>query len=157
MQQITLEPQDIRILTLLQQDSQIPRMQLAEQVNLSASQCFRRIRRLEECGLIRRYTVELDKQKAGFDVQAMVMLQYRKSEADSRNKVLTLIRQTDVILECYSITGEYDFLLHVCCTSMGIFNRLINETFQVSFIAGIHSYMLLECVKAEATLPLARR
>jgi DNA-binding Lrp family transcriptional regulator len=62
-----------------------------------------------------------------------------------------------VILECYSITGEYDFLLRVCCTSMGIFNRLINETFQVSFIAGIHSYMLLECVKAEATLPLASR
>lgn len=157
MQQIPLDAHDVRILDILQRDSQIPRLQLAEQVNLSSSQCFRRIRRLEESGLIRRYSIELDKQKAGFDVAAMVMIQYRKSEANARQQLRDLISRTDEILECYSITGEYDFLLKVYCTGMAAFNRLINHTFQVSFISGIHSYMLLECIKDQASLPIQAR
>ncbi|XAW87782.1 Lrp/AsnC family transcriptional regulator [Vibrio sp. CDRSL-10 TSBA] len=153
MQSIALDRQDVRILELLLQDSRIPRLELAEAVNLSASQCFRRLKRLEESGIIERYSVVLNGSKAGFDINALVMVQYRKSEPDARQQLLDLIARTAIIHECYSITGDNDFALKVSCATMTEFNRLINETLQTRFISGMHSYMLLECFKHQVALP----
>lgn len=153
MQSIALDRQDVRILELLLQDSRIPRLELAEAVNLSASQCFRRLKRLEESGIIERYSVVLNGSKAGFDINALVMVQYRKSEPDARQQLLDLIARTAIIHECYSITGDNDFSLKVSCATMTEFNRLINETLQTRFISGMHSYMLLECFKYQVALP----
>ena len=66
MHSIALDRQDIRILEELQRNSRLPRLELAEVVNLSASQCFRRLKRLEDSGLIERYTIVLDRQKIGY-------------------------------------------------------------------------------------------
>ncbi|WP_200832462.1 Lrp/AsnC family transcriptional regulator, partial [Candidatus Halocynthiibacter alkanivorans] len=94
MHEPALDRQDIRILEMLLRDSRIPRLELAEAVNLSASQCFRRLKRLEESGLIERYTIVLNKEKAGFDVSAMVMIQFNKFEDGARAKLVELIEQT---------------------------------------------------------------
>jgi len=150
---LALERQDVRILEILLRDSRIPRLELAAAVNLSASQCFRRLKRLEQSGIIDRYSIILNKQKIGLDVSALIMVQYSKSEVGARLKLLELIRQIPVIHECYSVTGEHDFALKVSCRTMAEFNHLINETFQISFISGMHSYMLLECFKEQTILP----
>lgn len=154
MQNVTLDRHDVRILNLLQQNSQIPRLELAEKVGLSSSQCFRRLKRLEEEGVIERYVAILDKKKAGIGVSATMMVQYRKSEVDAREKTIEVIKKTPIIFECHSITGEYDFMLRVCCKTMEEFNNLVNETFQVSFISGLHSYMLLSCIKDSQSLQI---
>ncbi|WPK54998.1 Lrp/AsnC family transcriptional regulator [Vibrio fluvialis] len=156
MHSIALDRLDVRILELLMKDSRIPRLELAEAVNLSSSQCFRRLKRLEQSGIIERYSVVLNSAKAGFDVNALVMVQYSKSEPDARHKLLALIEQTPIIHECYSITGEHDFALKVSCASMTEFNHLINETFQTRCISGMHSYMLLDCFKNTLALPSAK-
>ena len=153
MHEPALDRQDIRILEMLLRDSRIPRLELAEAVNLSASQCFRRLKRLEESGLIERYTIVLNKEKAGFDVSAMVMIQFNKFEDGARAKLVELIEQTSIIDLCYSVTGESDFLLKVSCSTMKEFNTLINQTFATSFISSVHSYMLLDCIKDRAALP----
>lgn len=154
MHSIALDRQDIRILEELQRNSRLPRLELAEAVNLSASQCFRRMKRLEDSGLIERYTIVLNRQKVGHDVSAMVMVQFNKFEDGARGKLFELVQQTDIIHECYSITGDSDFLFKVSCSTMKEFNRLINETLATSFISGVHSYMLLDCIKDRATLPV---
>ena len=154
MHSIALDRQDVRILNFLQQNSQIPRLELAERVGLSSSQCFRRLKRLEEEGVIDRYVAVLDKKKAGIGVSAAIMVQYRKSEVDARQRAIEVIQQTPIIYECHSITGEYDFMLRVYCKTMEEFNNLVNETFQVSFISGLHSYMFLSCIKDSQGLQL---
>ncbi|MAC47098.1 Lrp/AsnC family transcriptional regulator [Oceanospirillum beijerinckii] len=154
MQDVGLDRQDISILNLLQENSQIPRLELAERVGLSSSQCFRRLKRLEDAGVIERYAAVLNKEKAGLDISVAMMVQYRKSEVNAREKTIELIQQTPVIYECYSVTGEYDFMLRVYCKTMKEFNILVNDTFQVSFISGLHSYLLMSCIKDKQSLTL---
>ncbi|WP_166373285.1 Lrp/AsnC family transcriptional regulator [Psychromonas sp. SA13A] len=154
MHDVPLDGYDIRILNFLLEDSQIPRLELAEKVGLSSSQCFRRLKRLEEVGIIERYAAVLNKEKAGLEITASIMVQYRKSEVNAREKTLELIQDTSEIYECYSITGEYDFMLRVHCKRMNEFNVLVNKTFQTSFISGLHSYMLLSCFKSKQNLTL---
>lgn len=154
MQDVALDRQDVSILNLLQENSQIPRLELAERVGLSSSQCFRRLKRLEDAGVIERYAAVLNKEKAGLDISVAIMVQYRKSEVNAREKTIELIQQTPVIYECYSVTGEYDFMLRVYCKTMKEFNTLVNDTFQVSFISGLHSYMLMSCIKDKQSLTL---
>ncbi len=154
MQEVPLDRHDVSILDILQENSQIPRLELAERVGLSSSQCFRRLKRLEDTGIIERYTAILNKDKAGIDVSAAIMVQYRKSEVNARQKTIELVQKTSVIHECYSVTGEYDFMLRVYCKTMKEFNTLVNGTFQVSFISGLHSYMLMDCIKDRQNLAL---
>ncbi|MBB1488865.1 Lrp/AsnC family transcriptional regulator [Oceanospirillum sediminis] len=155
MQEIALDRYDISILNILQQNCQVPRLELAERVGLSSSQCFRRLKRLEDVGIIERYAAVLNREKAGMDVSVAMMVQYRKSEVNAREKTIQLIEQTPVIYECFSVTGEYDFLLRVYCKTMKEFNTLVNETFQTSFISGLHSYMLMSCIKDAPVLTLS--
>lgn len=154
MHNIAIDRHDVSILNLLQQNSQIPRLELAEKVGLSSSQCFRRLKRLEEEGVIDRYVAVLDKKKVGIGVSASIMVQYRKSEVDAREKTIEVIQKTPIIYECHSITGENDFMLRVCCKTMEEFNNLVNDTLQVSFISGLHSYMFLSCIKDSQNLQL---
>ncbi|TBR38562.1 Lrp/AsnC family transcriptional regulator [Marinomonas agarivorans] len=154
MQQIPLDRHDISILSLLQENSQIPRLELAEKVGLSASQCFRRIKRLEDTQLIKGYAALVDKDKAGIEVSVAVLVQYRKSELQAREKLIELIQRIDEIQECYAITGEHDFWIKVHCKTMKEFSYLINHTFQVSYISGLHSYILMDCIKNKQGLAL---
>lgn len=147
MHSVALDRYDVRILSLLQSNSRLGRLELADNVGLSASQCFRRVKRLEEEGVIERYTVTINKARVGIDVSAMVMVQFTKSEPDSRLKLMALIDKLPMVQDAFSITGEYDFFLRVHCKTMQDFSRFINHDLQVSFVSGIHSYMLLECIK----------
>lgn len=155
MHNIPLDKQDVRILELLQEDCQIPRLVLAERVNLSASQCFRRIKRLEDSGLIERYTAIVNPEKAGLEVAAVMMIQFSKSIPNAREQLIALLQQLDVVHHVYSVTGEHDFLVHVYCESMKAFSQVVNQDLQVSCVSGIHSYMLLECFKRASGLNLA--
>lgn len=154
MQQIALDKLDVRILEILQENCRIPRLELAEKVNLSPSQCFRRMKRLEDSGLIERFTIKLDKHKAGVEVSAAMMVQFNKTEADARQKLIDLLQRLPVVYTVHSITGEYDFMITVHCESMQAFSQLLNSDLQVSYVSGMHSYMLLECFKDQQALHL---
>lgn len=154
MRKIELDRYDVRLLELLQENSLLPRQQLADKVGLSSSQCFRRVKRLEDTGIIERYKAVINREKVGFGVAVAIMIQYRKSEVGAREQLIELIKEVDVIQECFSITGDHDFLLRVHCESMKDFSTLLNETFQKSYISGMHSYMLTESIKDSHKLPL---
>ena len=152
MHKVTLDRQDVRILEILQRDSRISRAALADAVNLSASQCYRRLKHLESSGLIDRYVTLLNLEKAGYDVQAMVMISFSKTEHKAREKLLALIQSLAEIQECYSASGEYDFILRVNCTGMRAYSNLINQKLLSEFVVAIHSYILLDCLKYSTAL-----
>lgn len=154
MHKISVDRQDVRILEQLQQNSRISRAELADRVNLSASQCFRKLKRLEKSGLIERYVTLLNREGAGFDVGAMVMVSFSKTEKEARKHLIDLIQSLPEIQECYSASGEYDFILRVSCTNMKTYSELINQKLLVSSVSAMHSYIFLECIKYTTSLPI---
>jgi DNA-binding Lrp family transcriptional regulator len=154
MHDYRLDRQDVRILEILQKDCRISKTQLAEKVNLSTSQCYRRLKQLEKSGIIERYVSVLNVEKAGFDISAMVMLSFSKTSPNARANVLALINTLDEIQECYSASGEYDFILRVNCTGMRAYSDLINRQLLSIDIIAMHSYILMECFKKSTELPI---
>jgi len=155
MHKVSLDRQDVRILDILQRNARMSRSELAEAVNLSTSQCYRRLKRLESSGLIERYVTLLNLEKAGFDVQAMVMVSFSKTQDKARDHLLELIQSLDEVQECYSASGEYDFILRVNCIGMRAYANLINKKLLNDFVVAIHSYILLDCLKHSTALKVS--
>ena len=109
----TLEPVDIKILEALQGDGRLTNQALAEDVGLSTSPCWRRVRQLEETGVIGGYCAALDRQKIGLGVLAFVRVKidsHSEAEAEEFSKSVARLRE---VIACYSIAGDADFLLQV--------------------------------------------
>ena len=154
MHKVMLDRQDIRILELLQQDSRVSKLELADSVNLSPSQCYRRLKRLEDSGLIEKCVTTLNLEKVGLDVWAIVMVSFSKTVEGAREKVLEKIQALDEVQECYSASGEYDFILRVNSQNMRTFSALINKQLYSQYVLAMHSYILLERLKYNPVLPI---
>lgn len=113
MPNAALETVDIRILEALQGDGRLTNQALAEDVGLSTSPCWRRVRQLEETGVIDGYRAALDRQKIGLGVLAFVRVKidsHSEAEAEEFSKSVARLRE---VIACYSIAGDADFLLQV--------------------------------------------
>lgn len=108
-----LEPIDIRILNSLQSDGRLTNQALSLAVGLSTSPCWRRVRQLEESGVIQNYTAVLDRRKIGLGVLAFVRVRIDShSEAEAEEFSRDVMKLKEVVA-CYSIAGDSDFLLQV--------------------------------------------
>ncbi|KQV19041.1 AsnC family transcriptional regulator [Rhizobium sp. Root1203] len=108
-----LEPIDKRILNTLQEDGRLTNQSLAADVGLSTSPCWRRVRQLEERGVIKGYKAILDRRQIGLGVLAFVRIKidsHSEAEADEFSHGITKLAE---VVACYSIAGDADFMLHV--------------------------------------------
>lgn len=110
---LTLDAFDRRILRALQRDGRLPVVTLAEQVGLSATPCQRRVRRLEEAGVIRRYTAVLDPARLGLPLQAFVMVALESHAEEVVERFHKALAARPEVLAAYAMSGEMDYLLHV--------------------------------------------
>lgn len=110
---ISLDAADRRILRALQRDGRLPVVALAEQVGLSATPCQRRIRRLEEAGVIARYTAVLDPARLGLPLQAFVLVALESHAEEVVERFHRAIAARPEVLAAYAMSGEMDYLLHV--------------------------------------------
>src|SRR4029450_11391800 len=115
---------DRAILKLLQQDARITNTSLAEKVSLSESACLRRVRALEESGLIEGYTTVLNQQKAGYPVNVFVNITLDRQAQPGLEAFENAARKLPEVMECYLMTGDYDYLLRVVVADLGDFGRL---------------------------------
>ncbi|GAB3459168.1 Lrp/AsnC family transcriptional regulator [Insolitispirillum peregrinum] len=113
-----LDAQDCRLLQQLQQDSTLTNQQLAERVGMSASPCWRRIRALEEQGVIQGYGARLDRRRLGWGVLAFIRIKIDSHSDDEARAFEDAIRTLDPVIACYSIAGDADFLLQVVAESL---------------------------------------
>ncbi len=153
-----LDAIDRRILSRLQSDARASHAQLAEVAHLSAPQCFRRVKRLEEAGYIAGYATLLDREQLGFGVLAFVSVTLGGGHAHDLDKFRQVVDELPEILECHVVTGEADFLLKVVAEDLQKFSRFLLERLTENFESvTTRSEVSLEQIKSTTVLPIAPR
>ena len=152
---VKLDSTDMAILDLLQRDAALSTAAIADKVNLSQSPCWRRISRLEEHGLIRERVALLDRQKLGMDVVVFATVNLT---ATGRQNLLRfeadIVRYPEVI-ECYTMTGIWDYVLKIVTRDVRHYERFVRETLSASpDVRELHSHMAVTEIKNSTALPL---
>ena len=152
---VRLDPADRKILAALQRDGRASITDIAGEVGLSPSACLRRVKALEEAGLIARYVAVLDQRKAGLPVSVFVSIKLERQREDALDAFAAAIRPWPEVLECYLMTGARDYLLRVVAADLDAYERFLKQKLtRVEGIASIESSFALEQVKYSNVLPL---
>jgi DNA-binding Lrp family transcriptional regulator len=155
MAQIDLDALDRKILVCLQDDGRASNVELSARVHLSAPQCFRRVRALEDCGVIRGYRAQVAPAAVGLDVMAFVSLNIAGEQFDRVREIEASIRAFPQILECHTVSGDYDYLLKVVARDLKSLSQFLTDRLmQVPGVDDVRSMICLEEVKAPAPLPV---
>ena len=150
-----LDRYDRAILQALQQDGRISNVHLAARVNLSESACLRRVRALEQDGLIERYVALLNQKKAGVGGTVFVHIALRREEQSELAAFEKAVHDIPEIMECYLMTGEFDYLLRVVVSDMADFERVHNEALtRLPGVARVNSSIAIRTVTKTTELPL---
>ncbi|HEX2494486.1 MAG TPA: Lrp/AsnC family transcriptional regulator, partial [Steroidobacter sp.] len=115
---------DRAILEALQHEGRIPNSLLAQRVNLSESACLRRVRALEESGLIEGYTAIVSQPKAGCPVNVFISITLDRQDESDLRKFEEAVRKIPEVMECYLMTGDFDYLIRVVVADTADFERL---------------------------------
>lgn len=130
-----LDLYDRRILALLQEDASLSSAQIAEQVGLSQSPCWRRIQRLKEEGVIRGQVTLLDRKKIGLNTQIFAEVKLNAHGRSNFTEFTEAIRGFPEVLECYVLMGAVDFLLRIVTSDIEAYERFFFE--KLSMVPGI--------------------
>jgi DNA-binding Lrp family transcriptional regulator len=150
-----LDSIDRKILEVLQGDGRISNVDLAARIHLSAPQCFRRVRSLEERGVIRGYRADVAAEAIGLAVTAYVSVSIGGGDFGRVREIEAEIRAFAQILECYSVSGEDDYLLKVVAPDLkSLSNFLTDRLMQVPGIDVVRSMIALEEIKRASPLPV---
>ena len=152
---MNLDRFDRAILAQLQKDGRISNVQLANVVNLSESACLRRVRALEQAGLIDRYVALLDQKAVGLSGTVFVNIALRREEQSELAAFEAAVQDIPEVMECYLMTGEFDYLLRVVVSDMADFERLHNESLtRLPGVARVNSSVAIRTVTKTTELPL---
>jgi Lrp/AsnC family leucine-responsive transcriptional regulator len=150
-----LDRYDRIILKTLQENGRASNVELSDKANLSAPQCYRRVRRMETEGIIRGYMAQVDPSSIGMGVMAFVNISLDREQAKQVRMVEKAIRQFPEILECYTISGDFDYLLKVVATDLKSLSAFLTDRLmQVPGVSGVRSMVCLEEIKQASPLPL---
>ena len=142
------------ILATLQREGRIANVELAERVGLSESPCLRRVRGLEESGVISGYAARLDQRALGLQVTAFVQVSLEKDDQRTRD-FLDAVAAEPHIIECHAMSGSYDYLLKIVARSMDHFSELaLRGILRFPGVQDIESSFSLDTVKRDSPLPI---
>lgn len=151
----TLDDIDRRLLQDLQADARLSNAELARRVQLSSPGLQKRLRRLEEAGIIRGYQAIVEHEAAGYDMLCFVQATLQRHEPNAVENFKTCIRDIPEVLECYHITGEYDYLLKVVVRNRKHLEQFILETLTpVKGMDKIRTSLVLNEIKDRAPVPV---
>ncbi|SFX05605.1 Lrp/AsnC family transcriptional regulator [Marinospirillum alkaliphilum] len=150
-----LDKYDQRILQYLQQDGRISNQELAERIGLSPAACWRRVKALEEAGVIRGFVALVDPVQVGQPLNVLVMVTLQRHSIDNTTEFESRMREYPEVLQCYATTGQADFILRVVIQDMPAYDRFLNEKiFTLKGIAQVNSNFALREIKNETAMPL---
>ncbi|ACS90042.1 MULTISPECIES: Lrp/AsnC family transcriptional regulator [Thermococcus] len=148
---IDLDKIDIKLLSMLQEDSNISIRELSKTVNLKMSELHKRIKRLEENGVIKKFTVLLNPEKLGFNLTAFMLA---KIEGKNSSYVINKLIKNPHVLEVYKVTGDYDMLLKVKFKSINEFHEFLDTIAKIEEIVDSTSMVVLKIHKEVVEIPL---
>ena len=143
------------ILRHLQIDGQVSNAELAERVGLSESACYRRVKALEESGVISGYGARINQRSLGLQVTAFVMVTLEKPDDKKKRGFLAHVEAEDHVVECHAMSGSSDFLLKVFARNMDHFSDLsMEKILNFPGVKNIESVFSLKAVKENTPLPI---
>ena len=153
-----LDAVDLKILTLLQQDSSLSTADLAERVGVSQSPCWRRIQRLREDGFIKSTVAVVDRQKLGFMMQIFAQVKMARLSDEARAELVRQINGIPEILECYTVFGEMDVMMKVIAPDVVWYQEFVfSVIMKLPGVQDIRSIVTLVEIKSTTAIPLKAR
>ncbi|MDN0082778.1 Lrp/AsnC family transcriptional regulator [Crenobacter sp. SG2305] len=155
MHSVELDQIDRRILSFLQEHGRATNLELADAVRLSPAQTLRRHRRLEEIGIIKRYETRLCAEGLGFDVVAFIHVTMERGHIRDLAKFKELVAELPQIQECFSVTGEVDYVLKVVARDLkSLSDFLLDTLMRIPGVSGVKSSVCLDEIKCTSAMPL---
>lgn len=152
-----LDAIDLRILAELQKDARLTAAQLAEKVGLSTTPCWRRVKKLEEDGVIMRYVALVDPSKVDLGDSVFVQINLEKHAEVTLDSFAEKVAAFPEVMECWLIAGDSDYLLRIAASGSRGYERFLkDQLLQLPGIAHCKSSFTLKQVKYETALPLER-
>ena len=153
---MTFNRYDRRIMEVLQKDGRMSNQELAESIQLSPSPCLRRLKRLEEEGIIEGYSALLNAKKLGLTLMAFIGISMDRHTPERFQRFEELIASYPEVLECHLITGQSaDYLLKVIVKDMEAFQQfLLNRVTTIEGVTGVHSSFVMKTPISSTALPL---
>jgi Lrp/AsnC family transcriptional regulator, leucine-responsive regulatory protein len=150
-----LSPSDRRILRVVQSDGRITNAALAESVGLAASPCLRRLKALEEDGIIESYRAVVNRKALGFQVEAFVFIKLEQSEPGWRTRLVERLKDYDEVIACHALAGEVDLIVHAVAEDIESFGEFaMNRLLTLPGVADVRSSFVLSTVKPQSGLPV---
>lgn len=145
---------DRHILALLQKDGRLTTAELADEVGLSASPCARRIKRLEQQGIIDGYRVSLSRQHLGIAMSVFVEVSLNNHQEASIEQFESAIVDMEEVISCHVVSGAYDYLLEVVSSDLEAYERFTRKLQRLVNVKDIHTHLAIRQVKGNAPLPI---
>ncbi|PWU31912.1 AsnC family transcriptional regulator [Pseudomonas sp. RW407] len=150
-----LDAYDHRILAALQRDGRLSNVQLAEAIGLSPSPCLRRVRLLEEAGVIRRYGADLDRDQVGLGLTVFVGIKVERHHEEQAEAFRQAVIDLPEVISVHLVSGESDFLLQVVVPDLRAYERFLTGTLlKLPGVSDIRSNFAISTLKESAPLPL---
>ena len=145
---------DLTILDVLQKEGRISNVELANRVNLSASPCLDRVKRLEKEGYVERYSALLNAKKLKFGMSAFIQVTLDRTTKD----VFDLFREEVVkireVVECHMVAGGFDYLLKLRFEDMDAYREILGVIVELPAVSQTHTYVVMEHVKKDRGIPI---
>ncbi|MEW5681180.1 MAG: Lrp/AsnC ligand binding domain-containing protein [Pseudomonadota bacterium] len=145
---------DLSILDTLQRDGRIANVDLAKKVNLSASPCIDRVKRLEKEGYIDGFGARLNAAKLGFGTAAFIQVTLDRTTSEVFDKFRDAVVQIPQVAECHMVAGGFDYLLKLRLPNMDAYRSILALIVDLPGVAQTHTYVVIEQVKNDAGLPI---
>lgn len=146
--QADIDEKDVAILKLLEQNARTPVKEIADAIHLSPTPVHKRIRRLEQKGIIKHYTAIIDPGKLGKNLMVICYVSLRIHDKTAGAKFVKAIQNLSEVTECYSISGEFDFMLKILAANMDTYYDFhINKLSQVENMGHVQSVFVMGIVK----------
>jgi len=152
---IKLDKIDLRILAALQADARLRNVELADQVGLSASPCLRRVKRLQDTGVIRGYATLVDPEAVGLPVSVFIQVTLERQTEAALEIFERHMAEWPEVMECYLMTGDSDYLLRVVAADLSAYQEfLMQKLTRVDGVASIKSSFALRRIVYRTALPV---
>ena len=149
-----LDDRERQILRALQLDGRLTNVELAEKVGLSESPCFRRVKQLEQAGVITGYCAIVDQRQLGLLVTAYVQVIMEKQTDTSTRRFAECVLAEEHIMECYAMSGSHDYLMKVVAHSIDHFSELcMQRILKFPGVKSVESSFNLKAIKLSRVLP----
>ncbi len=146
---------EVRMLDILQRDGRKSVTDLAQEIGLSATPCARRFEALREAGVIKGFSAQLSRRGLGLMVEVFVQVRLVSHSDESPEAFIAAVQRMDEVSACWTMTGDYDFLLHVMVSSVDDLNDFVmHRLMRLKGVRDVHTQLVLQNIKGPGHVPL---